>query len=63
MSVCVLIQDTHTHTHTPLSHYQLAFHPLSHPSVQMVLKAALSLARSFLYTPLEKIKNKRGSCS
>lgn len=49
------------HTHTPLSHYQLAFHPLSHPSVQMVLKAALSL--SSLYAPVEKIKNKRGSCS
>lgn len=55
MCVCVLIQNTHS----PLSHYQLAFHPLSHPSVQMVLKAAPSLPPSLLSTLLEKIKNKR----
>lgn len=34
----------HTHTPLSLSHYQLAFHPVSHPSVQMVRKAAPMLS-------------------
>lgn len=51
LCVCALIQ-THTHTPLSLSHYQLAFHPVSHPSVQMVRKAAsmLSLFLSPCYT-------------
>lgn len=36
--------QTHTHTPLSLSHYQLAFHPVSHPSVQMVRKAAPMLS-------------------
>lgn len=49
-----------THTSLSLSHYQLAFHPVSHPSVQMVRKAAsilssLSLSR-LRHSLLEKKK-------
>lgn len=54
--VCVCVCQCWHRTHTPLSlsHYQLAFHPVSHPSVQMVRKAAsvlsLSLILPSLYT-------------
>lgn len=47
MCVCVCVcvgVDTDTHTPLSLSHYQLAFHPVSHPSVQMVRKAASMLS-------------------
>lgn len=40
--------DARTHTPLSLSHYQLAFHPVSHPSVQMVRKAASMLSLSLL---------------
>lgn len=59
MCACVCVcQCRHTHTPLSLSHYQLAFHPVSHPSVQMVRKAAsmLSLSPSSLYTLLWRKK-------
>ena len=43
--MCVSVDTGHT-LHVSLSHYQLAFHPVSHPSVQMVREAASVLALS-----------------
>lgn len=60
MRVCA-----HTHTPLSLSHYQLEFHPVSHPSVQMVRKAAsmlslfLSLPLHALYSSFKKKKEEK----
>lgn len=65
--MCVCQCWHRTHTPLSLSHYQLAFHPVNHPSVQMVRKAAsvlsLSLILPSLYTLSFGEKKKKGYAS
>lgn len=62
-SVCVPVLTQDTHSPLSLSHYQLAFHPVSHPSVQMVRKAASVFLRYHspfsLHTLLWRRKKKK----
>lgn len=63
--VCVSVLTQDTHTPLSLSHYQLAFHPVSHPSVQMVRKAAsvLPLYRSPFSLHILLWRKKKGYAS